>query len=168
MVPAVVWLTGYSGAGKTTIGTALVARLDGAGIPAVLLDGDEIRRTTGTVGFSRADRDRHVEAVGQMAARSEQEGRLAVVALISPYRASRAAARKACRRFLEVHVATSLEVCEARDPKGLYARARSGAISQFTGIDDPYEAPLHPDLTIPDGTPVAAAVEAIFQRLLAE
>ncbi len=162
-----VWLTGLSGSGKTTIASALVARFSELGIAAELLDGDAIRRAAGRIGFSREDRRQQVEAVGAAAAGLEQLGRVVVAGLISPYQADRDAVRRKCRRFVEVYVATSLAECERRDPKGLYARARAGALAQFTGVDDPYEAPPSPEVTIPTGLSVIEAVGLIEARFRA-
>lgn len=163
----VIWLTGLSGSGKTTIATALVARFAELGIAAELLDGDAIRRAAGRVGFSREDRRQQVAAVGAAAVTLERLGRVAVAGLISPYQADRDAVRRQCRRFLEVHVATSLAECERRDPKGLYVRARAGALRHFTGIDDPYEVPPSPEVTIPTGLAVVEAVGLIEARFRA-
>lgn len=146
--PAVVWLTGLSGAGKTTIAAALAPRLAATGVPVELLDGDALRAAMPGTGFSRADRDGHVRRVGYLASRLEAHGVMVVASLISPYRESRAAVRAMCGRFVEVHVATDLAECERRDPKGLYRKARAGAITQFTGLDDPYEAPEAPEIVV--------------------
>jgi len=144
---AVLWFTGLSGAGKSTIASAVFEELGRKGAPAELLDGDVVRQFSPT-GFSRADRDAHVRRVGYFASRLEDHGVTVVCALISPYAAARADVRKLCRRFIEIHVATPLAECERRDVKGLYARARAGQLPHFTGIDDPYEVPVTPELTI--------------------
>jgi adenylylsulfate kinase len=144
---AVLWLTGLSGAGKTTIATAVFDELVRRGVPVELLDGDAVRRWS-PAGFTRADRDGHVRRVGYVASRLEHHGVTVVCALISPYAEARNDVRRMCRRFIEVHVATPLDECERRDVKGLYARARRGEITNFTGIDDPYEPPARPDLTV--------------------
>ncbi len=112
-----------------------------------VLDGDTLRAVMPS-GFSREEREAHARRVAFLASRLAHHGITTVVALISPYRASRAYARSLCKRFLEVYVSTPLDVCERRDPKGLYARARAGLLKQFTGIDDPYEAPEAPDLEL--------------------
>jgi 3'(2'), 5'-bisphosphate nucleotidase len=155
--PAVVWLTGLSGAGKTTIAQALVARLTAAGADAELIDGDAMRQVFPGTGFTRADRDAHVRRVGYLTSRLEAHGTTVVASLISPYRDSRAFVRAACRRFVEVHVATDLAECERRDPKGLYRRARAGEITQFTGLDDPYEPPDAAEIVVDTTTESAAA-----------
>ncbi len=148
-----MWLTGLSGSGKSTVGARLEELLVAAGRGAYLLDGDNLRHgLNGDLGFSAEDRRENIRRVGEVAALLADAGLVAVVPIISPYRESRGAVRKRCEeaglRFVEVHVATPLEVCESRDPKGLYARARAGEISGMTGIDDPYEAPQNPDLVL--------------------
>jgi adenylylsulfate kinase len=145
-VPSVIWFTGLSGAGKSTIAAALRDRLAGS-LPIEYLDGDVVREFSPS-GFTRPERDAHVRRVGYLASRLEHHGVTSVCALISPYEESRAWVRSMCQRFIEVHVSTPLSECERRDVKGLYARARAGAISQFTGIDDPYEAPRAPDVSV--------------------
>lgn len=157
--PAVIWLTGLPGAGKSTIADGLVRQLEQDGHRVELLDGDAIRHLFPSTGFGRPDRDAHIRRVGYMASRLEAHGVTVVASLVSPYRASRDFVRGLCRTFIEVHVATPLEECERRDPKGLYARARAGQLTQFTGIDDPYEVPESPDVTLDTtgGTPEAAA-----------
>lgn len=161
--PAVIWLTGLSGAGKSTIAAALGARLAARGAAVELVDGDAMRAQFPGTGFSHAERDAHVQRVGYLASRLEAHGVTVVASLISPYRASRAAVRRLCRTFVEVHVATPLAECERRDPKGLYRRARAGEITQFTGLDDPYEAPADPEITI-DTT--AESAEAAADRIV--
>jgi adenylyl-sulfate kinase len=146
--PCVVWFTGLSGAGKSTIASAVFDALCRDGVVAEYLDGDVIRGLVPGIGFTRPERDAHVARVGVHASEIERQGRIAICALISPYRAARATVRGLCRRFVEVHVSTSLAECERRDPKGLYARARRREITHFTGIDDPYEAPERPELVL--------------------
>jgi adenylylsulfate kinase len=144
---AVLWFTGLSGAGKSTIAEAVVAELSRRRVPTEYLDGDAVRLLS-PAGFRRADRDAHVKRVGFLASRLEHHGVTVVCALISPYEEARQYVRGLCGTFLEIHVATPLEECERRDVKGLYRRAREGGISHFTGIDDPYEAPRNPDAVI--------------------
>lgn len=141
----VLWLTGLSGAGKSTVASAVYERLARAGVESELLDGDAIRALSPT-GFSQAEREAHVRRVGFLASRLEHHGIVVLCALISPYTESRQWVRRLCRRFVEVHVATPLVECERRDPKGLYAAARRGELRQFTGLDAPYEPPLAPEL----------------------
>lgn len=146
--PAVLWFTGLSGAGKSTIAQEVCERLSAVGVPVEYLDGDTIRDIFPNTGFSRAERDAHVRRVGFLASRLEHHGIFVVCALISPYRESRASVRRLCRRFVEIHVSTPLHECERRDVKGLYGRARRGEITNFTGLDDPYEPPVDPELQI--------------------
>ena len=141
-------MTGLSGAGKSTIGERTCRELRRLGVAVEFLDGDAIRAVFPHVGFSRTERDAHVRRVAFLASRLAHHGVVVVAALISPYRESRDFARSLCRQFVEVHVATPLDVCEARDVKGLYSRARRGDLQRFTGIDDPYEPPIAPELTI--------------------
>lgn len=141
---AVVWFTGLSGSGKSTLAMELEHRLVTSGRLAYVLDGDNVRHgLNGDLGFSEADRVENIRRVGHVAALFADAGVIALAAFISPFRADRAAVRAQvpAGRFFEVHVAAPIEVCEARDPKGLYRRARAGEIGQFTGIDSPYEAP---------------------------
>lgn len=145
-----VWLTGLSGSGKSSIAVELERQLIESGRPAYLLDGDNLRQgLNGDLGFSSEDRDENVRRVGHVARLLCDAGIVAIVPLISPYRAARDFARAlhdaAGLPFVEVFVDTPLEECERRDPKGLYARARAGEITGMTGIDDPYEPPLDPE-----------------------
>lgn len=165
---ATVWLTGLSGSGKSTVGVALERLLVEAGRPAYRLDGDNLRLgLNADLGFSAEDRDENVRRAGEVARLLADAGVVAIVPLISPYRAGRDRARSVHEAagvpFLEVFVDTPIELCEARDPKGLYAKARAGEITGFTGIDDPYEAPLAPDLrlTPDDGDPQAQAAAVL-------
>lgn len=159
----VLWFTGLSGAGKSTLAEAVIRALRERAVPTELLDGDAVRMLSPT-GFSRVDRDAHVQRVGFLASRLEHHGVTVVCALISPYAGARSAVRAMCRTFLEIYISTPIQECERRDPKGLYARARRGEISSFTGVSDPYEPPATPDLTI-DTSAVAldAAVAAVLE-----
>ncbi len=148
---AVVWLTGLSGAGKTTLAMGLESALFEHGCAAYVLDGDNLRHgLNGDLGFAPEDRSENIRRVGEVAALFADAGLICIVALISPYRADRARARAAASGapFLEVHVAADLATCEARDPRGLYRLARSGRLKEFTGIDAPYETPEHPEVVI--------------------
>ncbi len=149
-VPPVIWFTGLPGAGKTTIGTGVVAGLEAAGVPAALIDGDALRAEGSTdLGFDRDARLEQARRAAAIAVDVRASGRVAVVTTISPYREGRAAARALVgRRFVEVHVDAPLDVCEARDPKGLYRRARRGELTGLTGVDDPYEPPQAPELRV--------------------
>ncbi|HTS87412.1 MAG TPA: 3'(2'),5'-bisphosphate nucleotidase CysQ [Gemmatimonadales bacterium] len=164
---AVVWLTGLSGAGKSTIAQAVVQALETRGRPVEYLDGDVIREAFPTTGFTRAERDAHVRRVGWVASRLERHGVTVVASLISPYAESRAFVRGLCRRFIEIWVSTPLEECARRDVKGLYAKARAGKLPHFTGLDDPYEPPCDPALTL-DTTSLSVdqAVERVLGVLL--
>ena len=161
---ATVWLTGLSGSGKSTVAVALERLLVAQGRPAYRLDGDNVRHgLNGDLGFSEVDRTENVRRVGEVARLMADAGVVAIVPLISPYRAGRDHARalhaEADLPFVEVFVNTPIELCEKRDPKGLYAKARAGEITGFTGIDDPYEAPLTPELVLvpEDGLPLEQA-----------
>jgi len=144
-----VWLTGLPSAGKTTIGRVLAERLATRGWYAELLDGDEIRRgLSADLGFDRASREAHAGRVSFVAKLLARNGSIPIVALISPYRSSRAKARAEIGRFVEVYVNTPLAVCEERDVKGLYKKARAGEIKEMTGVDDPYEPPEHPEVVV--------------------
>jgi bifunctional enzyme CysN/CysC len=161
---ATVWFTGLSGSGKSTVAVAVEDRLLGLGRPTYLLDGDNLRHgLNGDLGFSAEDRHENVRRVGEVARLFADAGVVGLVPLISPYRADRDQARAAHEAadvpFLEVFVDTPIELCEQRDPKGLYKKARAGEITGFTGIDDPYEAPASPELVLTpeDGDPVAQA-----------
>lgn len=145
-----VWLTGLSGAGKSTTAEALAARLLEIGLQTTLLDGDAARQHLSQgLGFSKADRDTHIRRLGFVANEIVRQGSIAICAAISPYRAARDEVRRLIgENFVEVYVDTPLAVCEQRDLKGLYVKARSGEITGFTGIDDPYEPPTAPELRI--------------------
>lgn len=165
---ATVWLTGLSGSGKSTVAVEVERALVAAGRAAYLLDGDNVRHgLNADLGFSAADRTENIRRIGEVARLFADAGVVALVPVISPYRADRDRARTIHEAvglpFVEVYVDTPIEVCEARDPKGLYAKARAGEIRGFTGIDDPYEAPEHPDLrlTLADGDPTAQAARVL-------
>jgi bifunctional enzyme CysN/CysC len=147
----VVWFTGISGAGKSTIAGIIEGRLHEAGLPVHNLDGDALRHGLNRdLGFSDADRVENIRRVGELARLFNNAGMIVLVAAISPFRAGRDAARAliAPGRFVEVHVDTPLDVAEQRDVKGLYKRARSGQLLNFTGIDSPYEAPVQPEVRV--------------------
>jgi bifunctional enzyme CysN/CysC len=161
---ATVWFTGLSGSGKSTVAAEVERSLVAAGRPAYLLDGDNLRHgLNADLGFSAADRTENIRRVSEVARLFADAGVVALVPVISPYRTDRDRARAihdaVGLRFVEVFVDTPIELCESRDPKGLYARARAGAIVGFTGIDDPYEAPERPDLRLrpTDGDPATQA-----------
>lgn len=142
-----VWFTGLSGAGKTTICQAVEKELRAQGHQIEVLDGDIVRENlTKGLGFSKEDRDENIRRIGFVAHLLTRNGVIVLVSAISPYRAIREEVRQKIGDFVEVYVSTPLEVCEARDVKGLYKRARAGQIKQFTGIDDPYEPPINPEV----------------------
>jgi bifunctional enzyme CysN/CysC len=150
---ATVWFTGLSGSGKSTVATAVEKTLLSQGRPCYVLDGDNIRMgLNGDLGFSAEDRDENVRRVAEVARLFADAGMVALVPLVSPYRAARDNARAlhdaADVPFFEVFVDTPIELCEQRDVKGLYAKARAGEITGFTGVDDPYEAPTAPELRL--------------------
>jgi bifunctional enzyme CysN/CysC len=162
-----IWLTGLPSAGKTTIAKELTPQLIARGWFADMLDGDEIRRgISSDLGFDRASRETHANRVAFLAKLLARNGAIPIVALISPYRASRARARSEIGRFVEVYVSTPLEVCEDRDVKGLYKKARAGELKNFTGIDSPYEPPEHAEIRV-DTTKLtpAEAAELIVARM---
>ena len=145
-----LWFTGLSGAGKTTIADVVVKEFENKGVPVEVLDGDVVRENLSKgLGFSKEDRDTNIRRIAFVADLLSKHGTPVITAAISPYKAIRDEARELMNgRFVEVFIATSLEDCEARDVKGLYAKARSGEIPEFTGVSDPYEAPENPELTV--------------------
>lgn len=147
-IPSVIFLTGLSGAGKTTIASALQQRLKGDSILPVMLDGDEIRKTIRLTAFDEESRKKHNLNVGELASSLEAQGNIVIVALIAPYDDIRNKIRKMCKRFIEVYVATDIKVCIQRDPKGLYKKAINGEIKDFTGISAPYFPPVSPEVII--------------------
>jgi adenylylsulfate kinase len=146
----VVWMTGLSGSGKTTIAQEVERRLLEAGLPAYILDGDKIRRgLCADLGFSDADRTENIRRVGECAALFRDAGMITLVTLISPFASSREQARRIVgKSFVEVYVKASVETCKARDPKNLYKKALAGNIPNFTGLTSPYEEPQNPDLVL--------------------
>ena len=145
---AVLWFTGLSGSGKSTIASRVHEELVRRGVRVEYVDGDALRAVFPNTGFTREEREEHLRRTGYMASRLEAHGITVIASFVSPYRDSRDFIRKLCREFIEIYVATPLEECERRDVKGLYARARRGEIPNFTGISDPYEPPEHPELTL--------------------
>jgi bifunctional enzyme CysN/CysC len=169
--PAVVWLTGLSGAGKSTIANRVEAELHRRGHATYLLDGDNVRHGLNSdLGFTAADRVENIRRVAEVAALMADAGLIVLVSFISPFRAERLMARSlvADGEFFEVHVDAPLAVVESRDPKGLYGKARRGELSNFTGIDSPYEPPQNPDLHVrTDRTDAGTAAHEVIE-LLAE
>ena len=145
---AIVWLTGLSGAGKTTIANSLKDVISHRDLNVEVLDGDVVRTNLSQgLGFSKGDRDINIRRVGYVANLLSRNGVIVIVAAISPYRAVRDEVKANSHNFMEVYVNAPIEICELRDVKGLYAAARNGKLKGFTGVDDPYEVPLHPDVT---------------------
>ena len=164
----VVWLTGLSGAGKSTIADALAPELLAAGKRVEVLDGDVVRtHLSRGLGFSREDRDLNIARIAFVAHLLARNGVVVVVSAISPYRSTREAARATIGDFVEVHVAPPLEECVRRDTKGLYKKALAGEIEQFTGVSDPYEPPDAPEITLDTSTiDVRVAVQRVKAKLV--
>jgi adenylylsulfate kinase len=168
----VLWFTGFSGAGKSTVAGALEQALLARGAHSYLLDGDNVRHgLCAGLGFSEADRNENLRRVGAVAGLMVDAGLIVLSAFVSPLRAQRDAIRQSLPdgRFIEIFVSTSLDVCEQRDVKGLYQKARRGEIANFTGISDPYEAPLQPELMLDTSVlsleqSVAACLQLLEQR----
>lgn len=165
---ATVWITGLPSSGKSTLGRAVEERLVEQGRGAYLLDGDNLRcGICGDLGFGRADREANVQRVGELARLFADSGAVAVVAVVSPYECARLEVRERHEHeglpFFEVFLDTPIAMCAERDPKGLYARALAGDLDGFTGIDDPYEPPLQPDLQITPDLTVPSAVNAVLE-----
>jgi len=144
-----LWLTGLSGAGKSTIATAVGHELRRRGVRVEVLDGDEVRQNLSKgLGFTREDRDTNIRRIGYVAKLLSRNGVAVITAAISPYRGVRDEVRREIGAFVEVYVKASLDECVRRDTKGLYRRALAGEIPQFTGVSDPYEEPLRPELVL--------------------
>jgi adenylyl-sulfate kinase len=160
-----LWFTGLPCSGKTTIADAVAEELKALGVRVERLDGDVVRKSLcRDLGFSKEDRDKNIERVTFVAKLLSRNNVCAIVSFISPYRKARLEARQACTNFVEVFVNTPIDTCEARDVKGMYAKARAGLISDFTGVNDPYEEPEHPELKIVDMS-VADCVRTILDYL---
>lgn len=167
---ATVWLTGLPGSGKSTLAAEMERRLVLGGRNAYRLDGDDLRTGLNSdLGFTRADREENIRRVGEVARLFADAGVVALVALISPYAEARAQARLLHEHgglpFVEVYLAAPATVCAARDPKGHYARAMAGDLPSFTGVDDPYEAPTHPDVVVGATSTVEAAAALVLEVL---
>ena len=163
-----VWFTGLPSAGKTTLARAIEKRLLDEDRKVELLDGDILRTyLTKDLGYSRADRDENIRRIGFVAHLLSRNGVIVLCSVVSPYRAAREEVRALHDgRFFEVHVSTPVDVCSARDVKGLYAKQKSGEMTGLTGIDDPYEAPVNPELVVPTHTQTLdESVEAVWQAL---
>jgi adenylyl-sulfate kinase len=169
--PPTLWLTGLSGAGKSTLAFALEARLRALGRPCYVLDGDRVRRgLTSDLGFSEADRHENIRRVAEVAKMFNDAGLIVIAAFISPRRSDRRLAREIVGhdRFLEIFMSATVATCEGRDVKGLYRKARAGAIAQFTGVSAPYDAPEAPALAIDSGSASLEKSVALALALLAE
>ncbi len=165
---AVMWFTGLSAAGKTTLANRVDQRLVQLGVHACLLDGDNVRHgLNANLGFSPEDREENVRRLTECAKLFFEAGLVVLIAVIAPYQRDRDRVRAMLPegRFLETHVATPLAVCEERDPKGLYAKARRGEIKQFTGIDAPYEAPANPELLLDGSADLDGEVDKVIAHL---
>ncbi|WP_412498882.1 adenylyl-sulfate kinase [Vibrio furnissii] len=166
--PAVLWFTGLSGAGKSTVAGALESRLATLGYHTYLLDGDNVRHgLCSDLGFSEQDRRENIRRIGELAKLMADAGLIVLTAFISPHRAERQLVRDLLPQgeFIEVFVNTSLDVCEQRDPKGLYKKARAGEIANFTGIDSAYEAPRDPEIDLPAGE---VSIDELVAQCVAE
>lgn len=166
---AILWLTGLSGSGKSTVARVVEKKLVERGVLAYVLDGDNVRHgLNADLGFGDKDRTENIRRIAEVAKLMADAGVVVLTAFISPFRADRARARSIAIEgtFLEVHVATPLEECERRDPKGLYKKARAGEIAEFTGLTSPYEAPESPELVIgADGASPEACAAHLIERL---
>jgi len=166
---AILWFTGLSGSGKSTLANAVNAALFERGLGTYVLDGDNVRHgLCKDLGFSDADREENIRRIGEVAKLFLDAGVIVLTAFVSPFRADRDKARDLVEAgdFFEIFCAADLDVCESRDPKGLYAKARSGAIKEFTGISSPYEAPDTPELKIDTGTQdLAESVNVVIKAL---
>lgn len=161
----VLWLTGLSASGKTTLSKAFAEKYSSV-IKLKILDGDEIRKSYPDLGFNKADRLLHLKRIRELAAEFESEGYTVIVAAITPYAESRRAARDLCKSYYEVYISTPLSVCIKRDPKGLYKKALNNEISQFTGVSDPYEEPVNPDLIIDTSEEsIEVSIEKLFKLI---
>lgn len=167
----IVFFTGLSGAGKTTLARALTNVLEANGRKVTLLDGDEIRTwLSNGLGFSRQDRDTNILRIGRVATEVARHGGIAICAAIAPYPEARMKVRSMAESagvaYIEVYLSTSIEICERRDPKGLYRQVRQGSMLGFTGIDDPYEPPLAPTITLDTNEcDVSSAVSVLLEAL---
>ena len=144
----VLWLTGLSSSGKSTLADKVYKYLADKNLPVEKLDGDVMRGVFPSTGFSKTERDEHIKRVGFLASLLEKHGIIVIASFISPYRIARRFVRELCSNFIEVYVLASVEECERRDVKGLYKKARAGEIKNFTGIDDPYEEPEKAEIVI--------------------
>ncbi|MBN1232201.1 MAG: adenylyl-sulfate kinase [Candidatus Coatesbacteria bacterium] len=160
-----IWFTGLPCSGKTTIADALAKELTDLGLKVERLDGDVVRKSLcKDLGFSKEDRDKNIDRVTFVAKLLSRNEVAVIVSFISPYRKARFDARQSCTNFIEVYMNTPIEICEQRDVKGMYAKARKGEIKDFTGVDDPYEPPLNPEIELKN-TSIEESVETILNYL---
>jgi len=160
--PCVIWFTGLSGSGKSTLAEKTYEYLVKRGLHVEQLDGDKVRSIFPKTGFLEEDRNEHIKRVGYLASLLEKNNVIVVASFISPYKESRHFVRQQCTNFIEIFVDTPLEVCEQRDPKGLYKKARAAEIDHFTGVNDPYEKPENPELIV---QPNEQSVEESFDKI---
>jgi adenylyl-sulfate kinase len=162
-----VWFTGLPCSGKTTVADLVADEMKQRGLRVERLDGDIVRQSlTRDLGFSKEDRDKNIERVTFVAKLLSRNGVAVLVSFVSPYRKARDNARRECTNFVEVFVDTPVEICEQRDVKGMYAKARAGEIKDFTGVDDPYEAPEHPEIVLKtDQITEEACCQLVLQKL---
>lgn len=166
MKPLVLWFIGLSGAGKSTLAQALAEQYSQAGYKVELLDGDAVRAKNPGLGFGREQRLAHLKVVAQQAAELESKGSIVIGAFITPYESARNYLRTTCARYVEVWVDTELGECERRDVKGLYAKARRGELTQFTGISDVFEEPITCDIRLKTkGKSVEESLKELTQSL---
>jgi len=151
-IGCVLWLTGLPASGKSTLAQEVAKALEARGLAVEQLDGDQIRGVFPQTGFDRAARNEHIRRVGFLASRLEKHGVVVVASFISPYKEAREDVRKMCQHFYEIYLNTPLEICKSRDPKGLYRKALEGKITDFTGVQSPYEAPLQAELVLDTST----------------
>jgi len=165
---AVMWFTGHSGSGKTTIAHIVEDKLVAAGVPVEILDGDVVRMNLSKgLGFSKEDRDTNIRRIAFVAHLLQRNGVFVITAAISPYRAIREEARAMIKDFVEIYADAPLDVCEERDVKGLYAKARAGEVKGVTGIDDPYEAPSGAEVVCKtDAETPEESAEKVIQKLV--
>lgn len=164
--PAVIWFTGLSGAGKSTIAAGVYEKLKEKGYKVEHLDGDRVREIFPKTGFTKEERTRHIKRIGFLASMLEKNGVFVVASFISPYRESREFVRNLCDHFVEVYVSTPIEECEKRDVKGLYEKARKGGIEHFTGVNDPYEVPEKAEIVVDTtGKSIEESVESVMKQL---
>ncbi len=167
---AILWFTGLSGSGKSTLANAVNSKLFKNGISSYVLDGDNIRHgLCKDLGFSDEDRAENIRRIGEVAKLFLDSGVIILTAFVSPFRSDRDRARKLVKTedFIEIHCAADLQQCEARDPKGLYAKARAGEIKEFTGISSPYEEPISPEIKVETGIQkLDDCVEGVIQKLI--